>query len=280
MKKKAFLKYLLFALLAFGSFIGYLHFFPNDFFLSKREFTKKISQFEYLHTFFRFCLYNKKLLNPKIAELIENPEKFFILPSTHIIKSNEKRTVALIEIDQKKFILKRYNYKNFFDWITKCPFRSSKAYRAWYYMHHLQKKGVHTATPVAIIEKRIGPFWLNTYLLTEYIEGLTLDQALNYFDTKKLQLLNENIYQVLKIFYANKWLHRDFVTRNIIIDKDQISIIDLDEMHSYLFKNKIFHSKFHQKHSLKFVKSSLSDSISESSFLMVDNFPKGYNATF
>lgn len=280
MKKKALTRCSFFVLVAATTVFCYLHFFPNDFFLSKKKFVKDSSQFKYSHTFSHFSIYNKHRSNSQLAELIENPDVFFFHPSTQIIKSNHKRTVALVELDHRKFILKRYNYKNLFDWITKCPFRSSKAYRAWYYMHLLRKEGIQTATPVAIIEKRIGPVWLQTYLVAEYIEGSTLNQILNQLDKENSQLINDKILQAIHIFYANNWLHRDFVARNIIVDKDQVSIIDLDEMHSYFFKNKRFNSKFYQKHSVKPSSKSVTGSCLETSFLLVDNFPKDYNSSF
>lgn len=246
--------------------VGYYSIFPNDFFLSKKEYLIDKERFNSYKTTSFTVLYDKTRLAEELLPLISSPDSFFDEPLS-FIKNNCKRTVVKIIVGPSKLVIKRYNYKNWFDWITKCPFRSSKAYRAWYYMNELKRKGVFTTTPIAIIEKRIGPFWLETYLVTEYLEGTSLNQ-------NGTAAISETIYKellnVLAIFFKNKWLHRDFIASNMILQNDKIAIIDLDEMHSYAFQNSYFRKKFLKKHIKKFQQTAPQN-------LQFDNFLMTYN---
>lgn len=256
-------------------FIIYLTNFPNDFFLSTRPFYTNKERFFYKKNFFSFVLLDKTFESPQLLKIINNPDQYLV-SSNQILKDNDKRTIVKLTSDSKTIILKRYNYSGLYDWITKCPFRSSKAYRAWYYHHQLLKNGIETAKPIAIIEKRLGPFWKKTYLISEYIEGQTLSQKLREADETIHKEISGQIITALNIFYKQKWLHRDLVSRNVIVYKNKIAIIDLDEMHSYAFNNNLFKSKFHKKHFLKLIeKSGLSRPFIDT-FLMTHNQLKEY----
>ncbi len=252
--------------------------FPNDFFLPKRPFISNKDRFCYKQSFSRFTLFDKTLTSPKLLEIIDNPDQYLLEPK-HIIKDNEKRTIAKLTIDSTSIILKRYNYSGIYDWITKCPFRTSKAYRAWYYQHELKKNGIETAKPIAIIEKRWGPLWRQTYLISEYIEGKTLDEKLLQSGEIIQKKVSKQIVEILNVFYKLKWLHRDLVGRNIIIKGETLAIIDLDEMHSYAFNNRIFKSKFHKKHYSKLIEKSRVPQDFIETFLMTHNQLYGYTSS-
>ncbi len=272
MKKLAYLSTPFFLIVA-----TYFIVFPNDFFLPKNEFIQNKNLYCYEQSFSRFTLFNKTLASTQLLDIIKSPDSY-LNEKKSIIKNNEKRTIAKLEIDSGTIILKRYNFKGVYDWITKCPFRSSKAYRAWYYQHKLLEHGVATTKPIAIIEKRCGPFWLQTYIISEYIEGKPLSSEQAQLNPSSYKPICKQLIKYLNVFYHLKLLHRDLVARNLIINGENIAIIDLDEMHSYTFNNTIFKKKFAQKHYYKFINRNLFSQDFIKIFLMTHNQLSDYNA--
>lgn len=271
------MKKLLYSFTAFFLIVAtYLIAFPNDFFLSKNEFTQNKDLYCYEQSFNKFTLFNKTLATSQLLDIIKSPDSY-LNKKKNIIKDNEKRTIAKLEVDFGTIILKRYNFKGVYDWITKCPFRSSKAYRAWYYQHKLLKHGVATTKPIAIIEKRWGPFWLQTYTISEYIEGKPLSSEQDQLNHLSYKPICKQLIKYLNVFYHLKLLHRDLVARNIIINGENIAIIDLDEMHSYTFNNKIFKKKFVNKHYYKLINRSPFSHGFIKTFLMTHNQLSDYN---
>lgn len=232
--------------------------------------------YTYIHTPFKFIIIDKRKTSPEVLEILSNPDKY-LKNFSSLIKNNEKRTIAKLRLKSKFILIKRFNFKNLYDWVTKCPFRSSKAFRSWYYAYQLKKEGIETLEPIAIIEKRIGPFWTYSYLITEYIPGETLSS--NYLNASPYLLCNtsEKISHILGVFYKLKWIHRDFIGQNILLTPKGVAIIDLDEMHSYAFNNSVFKKKYYKKHLAKLLRNVPTASDFSKTFLMTHNTYSDYN---
>lgn len=230
------------------SFIFYLIIYPNDFFLSHKPF-KKREAYHFEKCFNHFIIYDINKVNLTLSHLIKHPEEY-LKEEMSFIKNNKKRTIAKLNLEGKKIIIKRYNFTSWFDWITKCPFRSSKAYRYWYYAHLFKDKGIDTVNPIAVIEKRIGPLWIHTYLIMEYHEGKTLNELKekNLLNSKKSTIIAEQLQNTLQTFNELNWLHPDFKDKNILVTDQVVAILDLDELHAYTFNNHFYKKKSKRKH--------------------------------
>lgn len=247
-----------FPLLLLGFAFGIYRFtYPNDLFLSISPF-KNSSKYIIEKHFSSLKILSKDYVNPDLARLLKNPNKF-LEESGSCIKNSKKRTISIAEVGNSKFFLKRYNIQNFWDYLSKCPFRSSKAFRSFYYSTQLEAKQINTPKPIALLEKRFGFLWTTTYIIYEWMDGITLEEAL------KNSLLEEeekiNIFLQLKshfkTMYENKWVHRDLNLHNLFIIEGKLYVLDLDDLHSYAYNNVIFRNKFKKKHQL-FLNSNLS----------------------
>ncbi len=229
-------------------YVFYLTIYPNDFFLSQKLF-KNNPTYHFEKNFNHLIIYNKSKSTPSLNHLMNHPEDY-LKEKMSFIKNNNKRTVAKLNIDEKNIIIKRYNFKSWLDWISKCPFRSSKAYRYWYYAHLFKNEGITTVNPIAIIEKRVGPIWTHTYLIMEYFEGNTLN------DLKDKSVLNEQnssyiaeqLQNTLNKFNELNWVHPDFKDQNVLVVDQMVAILDLDEVHAYTFNNYFYKKKCAKKH--------------------------------
>lgn len=169
--------------------------------------------------------------------------------SISILRNLKTRTVFLISVRDKKYVLKRYNVCGLFNFFQRAPLRSSLAYRSWHYGRELLKLGVATPQPVALFEKRMGPIWTTNYVITEYIQGTRLLDELEYSppSDKTLKVLKK-VKSDLLTLKQSRMIHSDYGFRNLLIDDDVPYLIDLDDLHRYQSVNSFFLKRFNRKH--------------------------------
>ncbi len=217
--------------------------YTYDFFLPKAPY-KKDPSFVYRKTFSELLIYSAQENGPALSSLLQNPD----LPFSHNrdkqrLRHDRKRSIAILQADDHKWMIKRHHNKGLWDWITKCPFRSSKAYRAWHYGIQFKELGIPTPEPIAVLEKRIGFVWTKSYFISKYVEeGSPLRE-------ENPEVIEE-LLRFLKVLYLHHYVHRDFNRRNLLIKNGLPIFIDLDDVHRYCFRNYFFRKKFYRKHLL------------------------------
>lgn len=178
-----------------------------------------------------YVLFKKSHDSEPLRELLQNPDKFMNAPGAVLLKAGNTCTVAQVEVNGKKLVIKRYNMKNPLHALNRA-FRSSRALNCWRQALRLESYRIPTASPVAMVEKRFGPLRSRAYFITEYVEGENLQ---NLAETKKLspeqwaKIATE--FQVLFMQFAMlKMSHGDFKSSNFIITNLKPNILDLDAM--------------------------------------------------
>lgn len=228
-------------------FASYLWIYPNDFFLSDKPF-QRAPNYQVEKTFFSYKVFFLPEKTPDLEDLINHLDEA-LKDESGWFKNNSKRTVSIIQKNNSSFFVKRYNSKNFLDYCSKCPFRSSKAFRSFFYAYYFKQQGLPTPEPIALVEKRVGFFWTKCYLISKKIEGQSLDELLEKpslpFDPS---LIQAQLTRHLTKLYENQWIHRDLTLRNIFFYQGKLYFLDLDDIHSYAFKNYFFKKKFFEKH--------------------------------
>jgi hypothetical protein len=94
-----------------------------------------------------------------------------------LLKDGNSSTVAVIKIDKKNYVVKRYNIKGFWHGVSRA-FRPSRAYNSWRNALLLEMLGIATAHPYLFLEQR--RLWLfrgRAYYLCEYIPADDLTTA-------------------------------------------------------------------------------------------------------
>lgn len=249
MKRQSIIKTLLLFFTFGGLTFGlYRTVYPNDFFLSTQEF-KKNPDYDFKKNFSSLQITLKEGINPDLEKLLARPDQFLKDPQGWI-KNNQKRTISVVQFDNSTYFIKRYNVKNLFDYISKCPFRSSKAFRSFLYAHKFDQAGLKTPKPIAVLEKRVAFLWTSTYLIFDYQKGETLETLLKErgLSLKDKWALLQKVTHHLETFYQQRWVHRDLTLRNIFISQNELYFLDLDDVHSYAFNNYFFRKKFDKKH--------------------------------
>lgn len=181
-------------------------------------------------TWHRWLIYNAQHDSPTLQKLLANPENF----CTDLLKNDLATTLWLVPVEGRVFVVKRYNIKNFW-YALKRGFTQSRAARNWRNALYLRDCGIPTPTPIAMMEKRFGPWRRTAYFINEYIPG-----------TETHHQMTEQIQDLLKKFYDHKITHGDMKLTNILVSNDKVLLLDLDSMRIHRTRNFCFR-RAHQK---------------------------------
>jgi len=127
-------------------------------------------------------------------------------------------------------------------------FRRARPVRAFGLGHTLLTRRVATALPLAAVQRRAGPFLIDSILITETILGLKMQEFLNHWlsrpprdrtalnDTQKHVLARGVLRQLgrlLRRLHDSRFAHRDLKATNMIVRWDgrgepEVALVDLD----------------------------------------------------
>lgn len=199
----------------------------------KKIIMKNNHSFHHHKKFKKFYICNKDYLTPTFEALLENPDAFF---NEKILKEDETFTtsVALVTIDARPIVIKRYNIKSFWHGLKRA-IQPSRAARCWHYSHMLHRHCIDTPKPIAMIEKRFGPFRRQAYFISEYIEGadgftVFRDQPV---DAATTAIYATRIMELIHRLHKNLITHGDLKASNFIFHDAKPFMIDLDAMRQH-----------------------------------------------
>ncbi len=190
-------------------------------------------------TFKHLTLCKQDKYTPEMKSFLEDPDIAFDISDDLLLKNGNSATLVRYEIDDNDLVIKRYNMKTRVHALRRA-FKESRADHSWQYAHILQKKGINTPNPIAMKEKRFGPFRNKAYFICEYVKGPT---ALNYFqdsqyDNNDKSLMATKIIEMLSMLKSSMLSHGDMKATNIIIHDNKPFLLDLDSMVARTSKNR------------------------------------------
>lgn len=174
-------------------------------------------------------VYDRSIHSPDLDRFIADPDSF--IDGEKLLKDGNSSTVALIKINEKNYVLKRYNIKNFWHGISRA-FRPSRAHHSWQNASMLEMLGIATAHPFLFLEERV--FWLfrkRAYFLCEFIEGHDLGMA---WEKKELENRESEVVVLFrglfKLLADYRISHGDMKATNFLFKDGKIFVLDLDAM--------------------------------------------------
>lgn len=149
-------------------------------------------------------------------------------------KPNDTSTVALVRIDGRRWVVKRYNIKSFAHRIKRA-LSTTKARISWNNAVKLQSLGIPSIQPVALVEHRCWGFTGVSYLITEYQEGVL---AADFFmkESPYQQSFPQAIHNLIDLIKSMKnarIVHDDFQLLNLLMVGNAPVLLDLDHMRHY-----------------------------------------------
>ncbi len=185
---------------------------------------------------YRILLY-KDFLNTNLSMYLEQPYKLFNY-SVQVYKNSKRTRASSIIIDNQLYFFKSYNRRGLFH-TFKSIVRKSRAFNALDTAIKLADLHINTPLIIAAIEKRHINMVIESYCLTEFIDGIKIQNLLTKKDFNYLT----NILTLLSHFIANihnrNIFHGDLKANNLLIDKRDQSKLWLLDLDSVKFKNKI-----------------------------------------
>jgi tRNA A-37 threonylcarbamoyl transferase component Bud32 len=160
-----------------------------------------------------------------------------LIDSNRLLKSGNTATVGTVEIDSHRYVVKRYNIKNAWHALRRC-LRPSRAWNSWRNAHRLAILGIPTPEPIALLEKRWGPFRSKAYFITEYVDGVNIHQFFHSDRAKEVDWgdLVEQFGKLFQQLAAASVSHGDLKATNFIITDDKLVVADLDAMREHQFR--------------------------------------------
>lgn len=165
-------------------------------------------------------MYHRQYSGREFIGLMRDPESAFRHPSMEVLKNGRSATVVKVTLDQRDYVIKRYNMKNIFHYLRRC-LRATRAVFSWRLSQKLKLFHIATASPVAFIEKRFFRLRGKSYFVMEYVSG---KQADNFF-AENIKTVTALLKNLAKLGIT----HGDLKITNILSDShNQPLLIDLD----------------------------------------------------
>jgi tRNA A-37 threonylcarbamoyl transferase component Bud32 len=194
-----------------------------------------------------FLVCRREYFTSAMQKLLTNPDEHLDKTPVPLFKniSGDTTTVGVVTVDNKKFVVKRYNLKGFWHRL-KNMFRQSRALRSWNNSRYLDQHNIPTPNPVAVLIKRFGPIRGNAYFITECVDGV---QGRDLFSEKSqpdadCKKILENVAELLKKLHAARVTHDDFQLKNMIFLNDIPVLLDLDYMRIHQYNSLWFRHNF------------------------------------
>lgn len=150
--------------------------------------------------------------------------------TTEYLKRGQSSLVYLLEVDGCNRVVKHSRNKTT-ERLLRRSFRRSRASNAWYFSHMLLEAGIHTPRPVALVERKIGPIVLESWFISEYVEGDNLLDTWLYSEPEVWQLAEiENLFAVMEDL---KISHGDMKGSNLLVTENKMFLIDYDGMREH-----------------------------------------------
>jgi len=166
-----------------------------------------------------------------LAPLVADPDAW--LEQGTPLKRGRSATLALVELEGRKLVIKRYNIKSAGHAVSRA-WRPSRAWHSWVEAHRLRFLGIATPRPLALIERRLGPLRGRAWLVTEYCEGQNLQDFLaGHAERGAPAEVLEAARWLFTRLAAERIGHGDLKATNFILNGHELCVLDLDAMRHY-----------------------------------------------
>lgn len=189
-----------------------------------RECTRFVSS----STWRRFIVCERGAFTPAMAELLRDPDAG--IDRGRIIKNGNTSTLAVVNVDGRPVVIKRYNLRNIWHRIRRSV-RNTRAWTSWTNACRMEFLGIPSVKQVALIENRFGPLRGTSWFITEYIDG---EDALTCLSREgKSGGRPEALSRLLHELADCRVSHGDMKATNFMMSDAGPVLIDLDAMREH-----------------------------------------------
>ncbi len=187
-------------------------------------------QFSLRGSFTRVVAWHRSLSDELAEKLWHAPDELMALGEP--LQDKERCLVVRLCDGPDLIVVKHHNWGG--SWKTFCKsLRTPQARQSFLDGVFLSEAGVRTPQPLALVERKLGPFGRDSYLLTEHVRGTSLYRWIR-FEHPPLELVRHVIDQVVGLcarLVELRVSHNDLKPENLMIDPaGQVWLIDLEKM--------------------------------------------------
>jgi len=203
----------------------------------------------------RFVVCDRAIRSDELNNFIDNPNRY--IDQGEMVKAGNTSTVVIVTIQQKRYLLKRYNIKNISHDLRRIFGRllgHNRALNSWRFALILSLLGINTAKPMMMFERRVFR-WIprESYLLCEIIEGNTVAEIIEdeSIDPNQKSAVISSFRDLFSAMAVCRISHGDLKATNFIFTEEKLTVLDLDAMKRH--KDRMSFRKSFQKDVNRFI---------------------------
>lgn len=181
-----------------------------------------------------FTVYDRAYESESLRAMLADPDQYMKTENAKLLKAGNTCTVVCVEVDDKLFVIKRFNMKSFWHRLKRA-FRPSRAHICWRNAMVLASWRIGVPQPVAMIEKRLGFLRSKAYFISVYVPGMSLNEYCFNHNRSPEQLMEiaKQLTQLFAGFASARISHGDLKATNILLTDNGPVLLDLDAMCSH-----------------------------------------------
>ncbi len=167
--------------------------------------------------------------SPALRSVLADPLAFTHSDAVTVLKDNARSRVVHGCIDGRDVVIKQSHAKTPIK-AFKRAFLPSRAARGWYAAHTVEAFGVPTASAIAYVDARHGPFRGRSWLISEWVPGQDARTCLTApgIDPDERTRLIRAIVDIYARLHRARITHGDNRPENFMIHQGRPVLIDLD----------------------------------------------------
>lgn len=184
------------------------------------------TEFRCTQSWRHFFVALRQAADPALQAFAADPAPAFA--SADVVKAGNSATVGRLRLGLNRYIVKRYNHKNPAQALRRNLRRVPRFRLAWLNGQRLHLLGIPTARPVALLERRWGPFRGVAYLVMEDLGATDLmdDLAAHGLSQRRL----DQVVALFRALAAAGLVHGDTKASNFLVHQDAVALVDLDAL--------------------------------------------------
>jgi tRNA A-37 threonylcarbamoyl transferase component Bud32 len=190
---------------------------------------RSCSEFERSEFAGKIAIVRRDQSGANLAQFLKDPDAF--LARGQLLKDGNSSTVVRVQGDHYDWVIKRYNIKSFWHWLSHC-FRNTRAWTSWGNAHRLKISGIATPKAIAMVEKRFGPLRSTSYYVSEFIDGPHAEAFFrdNTVPEAQRQLAAQAFVELFRLLRKLGICHGDCKATNFLLRDLTPWVLDLDAM--------------------------------------------------